>query len=79
MGQVVDAGSSAPIPNARVRINRGIVPNQTTNGTGNYNFMNVPAGTWEVDVSADGYVSMTRSVTIGAGMSVPLNLSLARP
>jgi hypothetical protein len=78
VGQVVDASSSAPIPNARVRVNRGIVPNQTTNATGNYNFMNVPAGTWEIDVSADGYTSMTRSVTVGAGMSVPLNLSLAR-
>jgi hypothetical protein len=76
VGQVVNATSSSPIVGAIVRINRGIVPNQTTNGTGNYNFMGVPAGTWEVDVSADGYTSMTRTVTIDASMSVPLNVSL---
>ncbi|MBX3270868.1 MAG: carboxypeptidase-like regulatory domain-containing protein [Sandaracinaceae bacterium] len=77
VGQIVDAVGAAPIAGARVRVNRGIVPNQTTNATGNYNFMNVPAGTWEVDVSAPGYVTMTRSVTIADGASVPLNVSLA--
>jgi hypothetical protein len=77
VGQIVSATTSMPIPGARVRVNRGIVADQTTNGTGNYNFMGVPAGTWEVEVSATGYVTMTRSVTITASGSVPLNVSLA--
>jgi hypothetical protein len=77
VGQVVSAATSSAISGARVRVNRGIIPDQTTNATGNYNFMSVPAGTWEVEVSAEGYVTMTRSVTITDGGSIPLNVSLA--
>ncbi len=77
VGQVVSAATSMPISGARVRVNRGLVADQTTNGTGNYNFMGVPAGTWDVEVSAPGFATMTRSVTITASGSVPLNVSLA--
>jgi len=60
-----------------VRVNRGLVPDGVTNGTGNYNLMDVPAGSWEVEVSAEGYVTMTRMVDVADGASVPLNVSLA--
>ncbi len=77
VGQVVNAAGGAAISGARVRINRGIVSDQLTNGTGNYNFMGVPAGTWEVEVSAEGFVPMTRMVTVTDGGSIPLNVSLS--
>lgn len=77
VGQIVSATTSMPISGARVRVNRGLVADQVTNATGNYNFMGVPAGTWEVEVSATGYTTMTRSVTITDAGSVPLNVSLA--
>lgn len=76
VGQVVNVSTSAPIAGATVRINRGIVADQATNATGNYNFMGVPVGTWDVEVSASGFTSMTRSVTIMDGASIPLNVSL---
>jgi hypothetical protein len=76
VGQIVDASTSLPIAGALVRINRGLVPDQTTNGTGNYNFMGVPAGEWEVEISASGYETTTRTATIGDAESIPLNVSL---
>lgn len=77
VGQVTALDGGAAIAGARVRVNRGIVSDQVTNGTGNYNFMGVPAGTWEVEVAAEGYVTMTRMVTVTDGGSVPLDVSLA--
>ena len=47
-GQVTDSSTSMPIPGATVSVNRGLWPDETTNGTGNFNFAAVANGTWEL-------------------------------
>jgi TonB-dependent starch-binding outer membrane protein SusC len=68
-GQVVDAGTRAPVNAAQVHIpalNIGTMSRQD----GAYTVANVPAGTHEVRVSRLGYRTVTQEVTIGAGETV---------
>ena len=74
LGQVVDGGSQ-PVDGATVTINRGLFTD-TTNATGNYNFLSVIAGSWEVSVSKDGFNTATKMVTINSGASTTENFVL---
>jgi hypothetical protein len=74
LGQVVD-GKGQPISGASVTINRGLYT-QSTNSVGNYNFMAVPAGSFELDVSATGHMPTTKPITVTASGSTTANVSL---
>jgi hypothetical protein len=75
-GQIVDAATSMPISGVRVTINRDLFPPQTTNGTGNFNFMSIPAGTYEVTITHEGHRTERRMVTVTADAMTAVNASL---
>ena len=43
---------------------------------GNYNFTSIPAGTWEVTVTANGYKAATKMVQVTANMPSSVNFTL---
>ena len=75
-GQVTDATTSMPIPNATVSVNRGLFDDELTNATGNFNFASVAAGNWELRVRAEGYDDATMSITVTDEMSTAANVTL---
>ncbi|MCA9627693.1 MAG: carboxypeptidase regulatory-like domain-containing protein, partial [Myxococcales bacterium] len=75
LGQVVD-DQSQPVNGATVQINRGLAE-QTTTGTGNYNFNTAIAGTgWEVRVRKAGYQDAVATVNVSDGGSTTRNFVL---
>ncbi len=76
LGQVTDRQTHA-VSGATVTLNRGVY-SLTTNTTGNFNFTTVPAGTWEVRVTAPaaGSIPMTQMATITQGNPTSLNFTL---
>jgi len=73
LGQVVDS-TSQPVSGANISINNGLYV-QTTNGTGNYNFTTIPAGTWTVTATANGHSASTMA-TVASGSAATANLTL---
>jgi hypothetical protein len=74
LGQIVDS-MGQPVAGASVTINRGLYT-QTTNSTGNYNFMTIPAGSFELDVSATGHMPSVKSITVVANSPTTANVTL---
>ena len=74
-GQVVDADTSEAVSGAFVDINRGIVPPGYASN-GDYNISDVPAGTWELRVRAEGYEDATMTITVDADMPTLANVTL---
>ena len=79
-GRVLD-GLDGAISGAQVSISGPVTASTTTNGNGRYGFDNLPAGTYTINVSADGYVSpMARIVTVPPeAANVDFVLLLAQP
>ncbi|MES3631144.1 MAG: TonB-dependent receptor [Longimonas sp.] len=74
-GQVVDRTDGSPLPGATVRLlptDRG----QATDAEGRFTFEEVPAGTYEIDVSFVGYASKTTEVELDAGATVSVEVDL---
>ena len=69
-------GPSGPVVGASVSIQRGFFPVRSSNSAGDYALSDLPAGTWEMQVSAEGYETVTQMVTIDADAStnVPVEL-----
>ncbi|MFU8802821.1 MAG: carboxypeptidase regulatory-like domain-containing protein [Bradymonadaceae bacterium] len=78
LGSVTSQGS--PVTNARVTINRGLlnptVPDATTSATGGYNLGNIPVGTWEAQVTAEGYETKVQTIDVVDGESTTANFTL---
>src|SRR5438132_8974491 len=72
-GTVTEAGSGAPIVGATVAYSGGSVP---TNSSGVYTLANVAEGSYSVTASATGYVSQSRTVTVGPGATATQNFAL---
>jgi hypothetical protein len=72
-GAVVNA-MSQPAPNVTVSLNGGLYTT-TTNSMGVYNFMNVPAVTWQVSATS-GTMTATGTGTVTSGGSTTTNLML---
>lgn len=67
-GYVTDEYSN-PIPNAMVRIvELGLV--NYTDGSGYYEFNNIPSGTYTIIVEKFGYRTFEATITVGAGVNV---------
>lgn len=65
-GQVSDNNTNDIIPNATLEIG-SLSISTTSDDLGNYGFAdNIEPGTYDMDVSADGYISQTLSVTISS-------------
>ena len=62
-GEVTDINGGLGIENATVRLTEGVV-NTTTNSTGDYLFADLPFGTYQFEISAEGYEPQTVEVTL---------------
>jgi thermitase len=72
-GSVTDAEDGSPIVGATV--NDG-TRTATTDATGRYTISDVPAGSYEINASKEGYESITSSVTVLSGATSEMNFSL---
>ena len=81
-GRVVDAATSAPLPDVRVLLTRAGSPTeerprgQQTAADGRFRFEQVEAGGYVLSVSTVGYAFVSRGLTVGPGL-VPLVIPLA--
>jgi hypothetical protein len=73
-GKVTDVRNGAALAGATVSFG-GF--STTTDASGNYQFTNVSAGTFNVTAQRSGYVARTLSVTVGAGSTTILNIPLS--
>lgn len=76
-GSVIDAASGWVLPGAMVTVTRGLNVPETevlytvvSNSNGGYQFENVPAGSYTVEASKDGYISQFIYVTVVGGLSL---------
>jgi outer membrane receptor for ferrienterochelin and colicins len=78
-GRITEAESGIPVGNARVAVQEGprIIAQTTTNSTGNYTLTSIEPGTYTVVARLIGYSENGQSVTLPAGGSAEVNLSLA--
>lgn len=74
-GKVIEKMSKTSLPGATVRLNVG---NRYTvsDQTGDYEFLKVPAGTYEVEVIYMGYQAQKQTITVTAGGNAVVNFSL---
>jgi Carboxypeptidase regulatory-like domain/Calcineurin-like phosphoesterase len=63
-GQVIDGATGKSVSGAAISYGGG---STTSDTAGNYSFSNVNAGSYSLAVSASGYQSQSRSVTVGPG------------
>lgn len=71
----VKAGNGVGIPNAAVTV--GSFGQVTTDGNGNYTVSNVPAGTYDINVTREGFNPGTGSVTVGSSNSTGNDIILS--
>ncbi len=74
-GQVVDANTGRPLPSAQVTV-QGTQLGGLTNQQGRFLLLNVPAGQQTVRVILIGYSPEEATVTVSAGQTASVNLSL---
>jgi len=74
-GSVTDAEDGSPIAGAAVTDGTRTA---TTDASGKYTIANVPAGSYEVTASKEGYHSSSLTVTVLSGSSAVANLSLTQ-
>jgi len=75
-GLVQESLTNSTVASAQVSLVGESTQTGITSETGNYEFSNIPAGSYYVTVSKAGYVSQTEAVTIIAGKSVSSNFLL---
>ena len=78
-GKISDSGGAA-IPSAKVSV-KSVATGQTietqTDATGSYSVPNLAAGDYEISVSADGFNTQESKVTLTAGSSQTMNITLS--
>ncbi len=75
-GKVIDKNEKFPLPTVRVSIT-GTKKFGVTSAEGDFVITDVPAGTYKVVFELAGYLTETqKDVTIGAGQTVEINLSM---
>ena len=78
-GSVTQVNGTTPIAGARIDVKNGntLVASATTNATGNFLISSVAVGTFDVQSSAEGYVTQTQSgITINNGGTTTVDFSL---
>lgn len=74
-GKAIDGTSGSPLKNVLVKIN-ALDLTTTTNYAGNYSFVSIPAGSYEVEYTLPGYSPQQLPITILASGVVVQNVSL---
>ena len=76
----IASAAGAGVPNAKVAA-KNLATGQTaetqTDSSGHYSVPNLAAGDYEISVSAEGYSTNTLKVTVAAGASQAVNVTLA--
>src|SRR5262245_48208127 len=75
-GHVADASTGEPLPGAEVVVN-GSLLSTTTDLSGDFRLVGVPAGSREVTTSYLGHRTETATVMVTAGATTPLDVKLA--
>jgi TonB-dependent starch-binding outer membrane protein SusC len=75
-GRVVDSASSAPLSNA-ILIIEGTNRRGLTRDNGTYTITDVPSGAHRLQVRRIGYASITRDVSVSAGQTSTVDITLA--
>jgi hypothetical protein len=78
-GTVTQVNGTTPIVGATVQVKSGntLITTTTTNSAGNYVISGVATGTFDVQASAEGYLTQTQSgVTVNSGTTTDLDFSL---
>ncbi|WP_228467051.1 TonB-dependent receptor [Adhaeribacter swui] len=75
-GKVTDAENNFSLPGATVKFSNG---NRYTisNQTGDYEFLNIPVGSYEVEISYLGYQRQVQQVTVEAGKNTVVNFNMS--
>ncbi len=63
-GTVVNASNNNPIPNADVTLSGPVSRQATTNALGQFSFTDLPFGTYQLHVVADGFISRTSTQVV---------------
>ncbi|MDQ8006127.1 MAG: TonB-dependent receptor [Pedobacter sp.] len=74
-GKVIEKITKASLPGATVRLNAGS-RYTVSDQTGDYEFLKVPAGTYELEVIYMGYQTQKQSVTVTTGGNTVVNFVL---
>lgn len=74
-GKVIDNSTRLSLPGATLRVNMGNRYTVSTQ-TGEYEFLGVPAGTYEVSINYLGYRSLVKTVTVAAGVNTKVDFEL---
>jgi len=74
-GKITDPDGNISLPGATIKLNSG---NRYTisDQIGDFEFLNVPAGTYQIEVVYIGYQNLTQEVTVEEGKNVTINLSM---
>ncbi len=75
-GQVTDAASGAGLSAVQVYL-AGTGTGTLSNASGRYLLLNVPVGTFTIQVERIGYRSVTQEVTVSAGQTLDQNFTLS--
>ena len=75
-GKITDPDGNISLPGATIKLNSG---NRYTisDQIGDFEFLNVPAGTYQIEVVYIGYQNLTQEVTVEEGKNIKVNLSLS--
>ncbi|RAK66806.1 TonB-dependent receptor [Hymenobacter edaphi] len=76
-GSVLDSTSHRPLPGVTVRLDGRPADGATSDALGRFRLGGLPAGTYQVRVSALGYRSQTAALTVAATGAAPEPLTLA--
>lgn len=74
-GKITDPDGNISLPGATIKLNSG---NRYTisDQIGDFEFLNVPAGTYQIEVVYIGYQNLTQEVTVEEGKNIRINLSM---
>ena len=78
-GKVVDAQSGLPVAGAQVIIeSEDFNSKATTDESGNYQILDIPAGEYEVEVEKDGFSGQVKPAILASGSTVSIDFSLSK-
>lgn len=75
VGHVIDKTTEEHLPYITVRL-KGTAIATLTDATGHYHLVNLPEGTFTLEVTAVGYTAVTREVTLKKGVTLEENFSI---
>jgi TonB-dependent starch-binding outer membrane protein SusC len=77
VGRVIDADNGQPVAAAQVTV-AGTQLGRATGDDGRFTLANIPAGAFTVTVRRIGYQQQSRAVTLAAGATVTVNITLVK-